>query len=112
METVLVLLLIALSVASAAPDPRGLLINLEDGELCLNSVQCKSSCCQHDSILGLTRCTHMARENGECSPKTIYGTYYKCPCERGLSCEGDKSILGAITNTNYGICLDIGRSNE
>uniref|UniRef100_A0A8C0VXL2 Colipase C-terminal domain-containing protein n=1 Tax=Castor canadensis TaxID=51338 RepID=A0A8C0VXL2_CASCN len=71
METVLVLLLIALSVASAAPDPRGLLINL-----------------------------------------TIYGTYYKCPCERGLSCEGDKSILGAITNTNYGICLDIGRSNE
>uniref|UniRef100_A0A8C5L479 Colipase, pancreatic n=1 Tax=Jaculus jaculus TaxID=51337 RepID=A0A8C5L479_JACJA len=43
---------------------------------------------------------------------TIYGIYYKCPCERGLTCEGDRSIIGAITNTNYGICLDVGRSKE
>ncbi|CAH6789963.1 Clps [Phodopus roborovskii] len=43
---------------------------------------------------------------------TIYGIYYRCPCERGLTCEGDKTILGAITNTNYGICLDVGRSKQ
>uniref|UniRef100_A0A8C6QI83 Colipase, pancreatic n=1 Tax=Nannospalax galili TaxID=1026970 RepID=A0A8C6QI83_NANGA len=43
---------------------------------------------------------------------TLYGIYYTCPCERGLSCEGDKSIIGTITNTNYGICLDVARSKE
>ncbi|EHB07826.1 Colipase [Heterocephalus glaber] len=106
MEKVLVLLLIALAVAHAAPGPRGLIINLEDGELCLNSAQCKSKCCQHDSLLSLARCTHKASENSRCSPKTIYGIYYLCPCERGLACEGDKSIIGAITNTNYGTCRD------
>ncbi|XP_006882108.1 PREDICTED: colipase isoform X2 [Elephantulus edwardii] len=43
---------------------------------------------------------------------TLYGVYYKCPCERGLTCEADKSIVGAITNTNFGICHDVGRSKE
>ncbi|KAF7472763.1 Hypothetical predicted protein [Marmota monax] len=130
---VLVLLLVTLAVAYAAPDPRGILINLEDGEICMNSAQCKSSCCQHFSPLGVARCTHMASENSECSPKgandaqsspqqsvtplalalqTVYGIYYKCPCERGLTCESDRTIIGAITNTNYGICLDAGRSKE
>ncbi|KAM6182126.1 colipase isoform 1-T1 [Erethizon dorsatum] len=106
MEKVLVLVLIALAVAYAAPDPRGLIINLEDGEICLNSDQCKSKCCQHDNPLGVARCIHKASENSECSPQTIYGIYYLCPCERGLTCEGDKTIIGAITNTNYGICQD------
>lgn len=41
----------------------------EDGEICLNSMQCKSRCCQHDTILGIARCTHKAMENSECSPK-------------------------------------------
>uniref|UniRef100_A0A8C5P1S4 Colipase n=1 Tax=Jaculus jaculus TaxID=51337 RepID=A0A8C5P1S4_JACJA len=112
MEKVLALLLVVLAVAYAAPGPRGLIVNLEDGEICMNSAQCKSSCCQHSTILGVARCTYKARENTECSPKTIYGIYYKCPCERGLTCEGDRSIIGAITNTNYGICLDVGRSKE
>ncbi|XP_068929815.1 colipase isoform X2 [Petaurus breviceps papuanus] len=71
MQKVLILLLISLAVAYAAPDPRGLVINL-----------------------------------------SLYGVYYKCPCERGLSCEGDKSIVGSITNTNFGVCLDVGRSKE
>ncbi|KAM6185508.1 colipase [Rhynchocyon petersi] len=43
---------------------------------------------------------------------TLYGVYYKCPCERGLTCEADKTIVGAITNTNFGICHDVGRSKE
>ncbi|XP_010603651.1 colipase isoform X2 [Fukomys damarensis] len=81
---------------------------MEDGELCLNSIQCKSKCCQHDSALGLARCIHKASENSGCSPKTIYGIYYLCPCERGLVCEADKSIIGTITNTNHGICQDPG----
>uniref|UniRef100_A0A5F9CAR6 Colipase n=1 Tax=Oryctolagus cuniculus TaxID=9986 RepID=A0A5F9CAR6_RABIT len=68
MEKVLVLLLVALTVAYAAPGPRGIIINL-----------------------------------------TIYGVYYKCPCERGLTCEADKSIVGSITNTNFGVCLDVSR---
>lgn len=40
------------------------------------------------------------------SLQTIYGVYYVCPCERGLTCDGDKTIIGSITNTNYGICQD------
>ncbi|XP_064332155.1 colipase isoform X2 [Camelus dromedarius] len=71
MEKVLVLLLVALTVAYAVPDPRGIIINL-----------------------------------------TLYGVYYKCPCERGLTCEVDKTIVGSITNTNFGICLDVGSSSE
>ncbi|XP_023977910.1 colipase isoform X3 [Physeter macrocephalus] len=71
MEKVLVLLLLALAVAYAVPDPRGLIFNL-----------------------------------------TLYGVYYKCPCERGLTCEVDKTIVGSITNTNFGVCLDVGRSRE
>ncbi|XP_069420339.1 colipase isoform X2 [Ovis canadensis] len=71
MEKVLVLLLVALAVAYAVPDPRGIIINL-----------------------------------------TLYGVYYKCPCERGLTCNGDKTIVGSITNTNFGVCLDLGRDTE
>uniref|UniRef100_A0A2I3LTA6 Colipase n=1 Tax=Papio anubis TaxID=9555 RepID=A0A2I3LTA6_PAPAN len=71
MEKILILLLVTLSVAYAAPGPRGIIINL-----------------------------------------TLYGIYYKCPCERGLTCEGDKTIVGAITNTNFGVCHDTGRSKQ
>ncbi|KAI5186293.1 colipase [Manis pentadactyla] len=110
MEKVLVLLLVAFTVAYAVPDPRGLIILLDEGELCLNSIQCKSSCCHRESGLSLARCAPEASENSECSAKTLYGVYYKCPCERGLTCEVDKTIVGSITNTNFGICLDAGRS--
>ncbi|XP_057556394.1 colipase [Hippopotamus amphibius kiboko] len=107
MEKVLALLLLALAVAYAVPDPRGLIINLDEGELCLNSAQCKSNCCHRDTGLSLARCAPKASENSECSAFTLYGVYYKCPCERGLTCEADKSIVGSITNTNFGLCLDI-----
>uniref|UniRef100_A0A8C6CWP7 Colipase n=1 Tax=Moschus moschiferus TaxID=68415 RepID=A0A8C6CWP7_MOSMO len=43
---------------------------------------------------------------------TLYGVYYKCPCERGLTCDVDKTIVGSITNTNFGVCLDLGRDTE
>ncbi|XP_027380262.1 colipase isoform X3 [Bos indicus x Bos taurus] len=43
---------------------------------------------------------------------TLYGIYYKCPCERGLTCNVDKTIVGSITNTNFGVCLDLGRATE
>uniref|UniRef100_A0A8C9DJU9 Colipase n=1 Tax=Prolemur simus TaxID=1328070 RepID=A0A8C9DJU9_PROSS len=112
MEKVLVLLLIALTVAHAAPDPRGILINLDEGELCVNSAQCKSQCCHRTSGLSLARCAHKARENSECSVESLYGVYYKCPCERGLTCDADKTIVGAITNTNFGLCLDAGGSKQ
>ncbi|XP_051852463.1 colipase [Antechinus flavipes] len=112
MEKVLILLLISLAVAYAAPDPRGLIMNLDNGELCMNSVQCKSKCCHRTSGLSMARCSEKAPENSECSPKTLYGVYYKCPCEKGLTCEVDKTIVGSITNTNFGICHDIGRSKQ
>lgn len=41
----------------------------DDGEICINSMQCSSKCCQHDTILGIARCTHKAIENSECSPQ-------------------------------------------
>lgn len=46
------------------------------------------------------------------SLQTLYGVYYKCPCERGLTCDVDKTIVGSITNTNFGVCLDLGRAAE
>ncbi|XP_008590216.1 PREDICTED: colipase isoform X1 [Galeopterus variegatus] len=112
MEKVLVFLLVTIAVAYAAPDPRGLVINLEEGEICLNKIQCKSGCCQHTSAISVARCAPMVRENSECSASSLYGIYYKCPCERGLTCQGDKSIVGSITNTNYGTCIDAGRSKQ
>ncbi|KAF5929641.1 hypothetical protein HPG69_002362 [Diceros bicornis minor] len=79
----------------------------EAGELCLNSAQCKSECCQRTSGTSLARCAARASENSECSAWSLYGVYYKCPCERGLTCEGDSTIVGSITNTNFGTCLDV-----
>ncbi|XP_014589695.2 colipase A isoform X1 [Equus caballus] len=112
MEKVLALLLVALAVAYAVPDPRGVIINLEAGEICLNSAQCKSECCHQESSLSLARCAAKASENSECSAWTLYGVYYKCPCERGLTCQVDKTLVGSIMNTNFGICFDAARSEE
>ncbi|KAM9233850.1 colipase isoform 2-T2 [Dugong dugon] len=41
---------------------------------------------------------------------SLYEVYYKCPCERGLTCKVDKTLVGSITNTNFGICHDVGSS--
>lgn len=45
----------------------------EDGELCLNSIQCKSRCCHRSSGLSLARCKPKASENSECSAKVSAG---------------------------------------
>ncbi|XP_017577872.1 colipase-like [Pygocentrus nattereri] len=90
----------------AVPEDEGIIINLKNGELCLFSVQCKSSCCHRSSGIDLFRCAPRAAERETCSKKTLYGTYYYCPCENGLKCEGDWSIGGSITNTNFGTCTD------
>ncbi|KAM6114470.1 colipase [Phoenicopterus ruber ruber] len=104
----LCLLLALLLPAPALPAPleRGLIFNLDTGELCLQSAQCKSRCCHRVSGLSLARCAPKAAEFQECSPKSIYGVYYKCPCESGLTCDADKSIVGSITNSDFGICKD------
>ncbi|XP_067913805.1 colipase-like isoform X2 [Heterodontus francisci] len=39
----------------------------------------------------------------------LYNVYYKCPCENGLKCDGDKTIIGSIMNTDFGICKDPNR---
>ncbi|NXQ35016.1 COL Colipase, partial [Alaudala cheleensis] len=128
----LLLALLLLAPALAAELDRGLVVNLETGELCMQSAQCKSGCCHREDGLSLARCAPKAAESQECSPKvgaalprgwaglgrvpltalspcslqSIYGVYYKCPCERGLKCDADKSIVGSITNTDFGICRD------
>ncbi|NWS13883.1 COL Colipase, partial [Pachyramphus minor] len=78
----------------------------ETGELCLQSAQCKSGCCHRVSGLSLARCAPKAAEFQECSPKSIYGVYYKCPCESGLTCDAHKTIVGSITNSDFGVCKD------
>ncbi|NXO65057.1 COL Colipase, partial [Phainopepla nitens] len=100
------LALLLLAPALLAQEERGLIFNLEAGELCLQSAQCKSGCCHRDSGLSLARCAPKAAESQECSPKSIYGVYYKCPCESGLSCDADKTIVGSITNRDFGVCRD------
>ncbi|NXX79528.1 COL Colipase, partial [Urocolius indicus] len=102
----LLLVLLLLAPALPAPQGRGLIINLEAGELCLQSIQCKSGCCQREGVLSLARCAPKAAEFQVCSPKSIYNVYYKCPCESGLTCDADRTIVGSITNTNHGVCID------
>ncbi|RLV96958.1 hypothetical protein DV515_00012274 [Chloebia gouldiae] len=85
---------------------RPCLVLQDIGELCLKSVHCKSGCCHRDSGLSLARCAPKAAESQECSPRHISGIYYKCPCERGLSCHANKTIVGSITNRNFGVCKD------
>ncbi|XP_062450781.1 colipase [Rhea pennata] len=106
MARALLLSLLLAASALASPLQRGLIFNLETGELCVQSAQCKSGCCQRSDGLSLARCSPKAAEAQECSPKSIYGVYYKCPCESGLTCEADKSLVGAITNTDFGLCED------
>ncbi|KAG8450987.1 hypothetical protein GDO86_003315 [Hymenochirus boettgeri] len=90
----------------AIPSEKGLIINLENGELCLQSIQCKSGCCQRDSGLSLARCTPKAADTHKCSPWHLYGVYYFCPCESGLDCEVDRTIVGTVTNSDFGYCKD------
>nr|XP_030111694.3 colipase [Taeniopygia guttata] len=83
-----------------------LTFRLDIGELCMQSVQCKSGCCHRDRGLSLARCAPRATESQECSPKNLHGVYYKCPCETGLSCDANRTIVGTITNRNFGVCRD------
>ncbi|XP_063003621.1 colipase [Elgaria multicarinata webbii] len=101
MERVWFLLLLSLALTEG-----GLFLNLKNGELCLQSIQCRSKCCHRKDGLSLSRCADKAAENQECSRKHIYQVYYRCPCENGLTCEADWTIVGGITNTDYGICKD------
>ncbi|XP_043925102.1 colipase-like [Protopterus annectens] len=81
-------------------------INLENGELCIEGIQCKSGCCYKRNLLDLARCAPLSKENEECSPDYIWDVYYRCPCEAGLKCETDRTITGGVTHTDFGICLD------
>ncbi|KAF4072290.1 hypothetical protein AMELA_G00261470 [Ameiurus melas] len=105
---VIAMCLVGMAMATTAEtsDERGIIINLNNGELCAISPQCKSSCCHRQSALGLARCAPRAAENETCSKMSLYGTYYYCTCEDGLKCEGDWSIGGSIVNTNFGTCVD------
>ncbi|XP_032898062.1 colipase [Amblyraja radiata] len=94
-----------IALGTAVPE-RGLFLNLGNGELCIGSFQCKSSCCQRETGLSLARCASKGAERSACSNHLLYNVYYKCPCESGLKCDGDKSIIGSITNTNFGTCKD------
>ncbi|XP_076132967.1 colipase-like [Alosa pseudoharengus] len=105
MRTVVLLLLAPslLAIALAAPAETQVLNN---GALCMLSIHCKSSCCHRASAISLARCAPKASETEKCSAKSIYGSYYHCPCEHGLKCDTDWTIGGAITNTNFGVCKD------
>lgn len=77
-------------------------INLNDGELCLNSAQCKSTICKLLSTSNnIAVCVPKAKEGEICTAKTIYGIYYFPVCERGLTCTTPES-----SSTEYGYCVD------
>ncbi|KAG9466832.1 hypothetical protein GDO78_016025 [Eleutherodactylus coqui] len=50
-----------------------LILDLNIGEFCLNSVQCISRCCQRESGLRVARCAPEAAESKECSPSVSIG---------------------------------------
>ncbi|KAG9466831.1 hypothetical protein GDO78_016025 [Eleutherodactylus coqui] len=98
-RTVLMLVSLLSSFEVAQPE---LILDLNIGEFCLNSVQCISRCCQRESGLRVARCAPEAAESKECSPSVSYHVYYRCPCESRLVCEVD----GSIINSNFRICKD------
>ncbi|XP_061486385.1 colipase [Rhineura floridana] len=104
MERVCVLLLLTLALAESFSNQRGIILNLDNGELCLSSLQCKSRCCHRENWLTLSRCADKAAEFQECSRKNL-SVYYKCPCESGLTCE-------TTANTGFGICHDSARQSK
>ncbi|XP_077337575.1 colipase [Lithobates pipiens] len=94
-------LLLAVGIAQS-----GLIVNLDTGELCLQSIQCKSGCCHRQDGLSLARCAPLAAERQKCSPWHLYGVYYHCNCEMGLKCDVKHTIVGVVTNTDFGYCKD------
>ncbi|KAM4045399.1 colipase-like [Anomaloglossus baeobatrachus] len=92
----LLFLLLCFEVSQSA-----LIFNLDNGELCATSVQCKSKCCQRGSGLSVARCAPRAAETKQCSRLHLYVVYYRCPCERGLTCE---PVGESIINTEFGYC--------
>ncbi|KFU89348.1 Colipase, partial [Chaetura pelagica] len=76
----LLALLLLLPPALPAPHERGLIFNLVRG-----TGDAESGGCHRKSGLSLARCAPRAAEFQECSPKSPYGVYYKCPCESGLT---------------------------
>uniref|UniRef100_A0A8C5MZ53 Colipase n=1 Tax=Leptobrachium leishanense TaxID=445787 RepID=A0A8C5MZ53_9ANUR len=78
----------------------------DNGELCLQTAQCKSKCCHRDSGVSLARCAPRAAEYQKCSPLHLTGVYYFCQCESGLTCDVDRTIVGTVTNTDFGFCKD------
>ncbi|KAG8550306.1 hypothetical protein GDO81_026750 [Engystomops pustulosus] len=61
--------------------------DLENGEFCVDSAQCKSQCC-----LGQNpgTCEPPAEENEKCTPFTTNDYYNYCPCKSGLQCRVNK----------------------
>ncbi|XP_063155904.1 colipase [Candoia aspera] len=105
MDRVWILLLLTFTLVESSINSRGLFFNLDNGELCLVSLQCKSRCCHQSSASSFPRCANKAAENQECSPLNLQSVYYKCPCEKGLICV-DRTIVGSIVNSDFGICQD------
>ncbi|XP_059254995.1 colipase isoform X2 [Mustela nigripes] len=64
----------------------------EDGELCLNSAQCKSKCCHRDTGLSLARCAPKASENSECSAKGWLERQLSAPRDRRTSNGGEVGV--------------------
>ncbi|XP_070601287.1 colipase-like isoform X2 [Erythrolamprus reginae] len=110
MDRFWILLLLTLDLAESLRYPRGIITDIENGQLCLNSFQCKNGCCHRRTGLSLARCAFKAAENEECSQESLYGVYYKCPCVNDLICDGDRTIVGSILNTEFGICRN--QSNQ
>ncbi|XP_063300498.1 colipase-like [Pelobates fuscus] len=106
MEAIFFILVFMSGLILAVPASKGLIFDLDHGELCLQSAQCKSNCCHRESGVSLARCAPRAAEFQKCSPLHLYGVYYYCPCESGLSCEVDRTIVGTITNADFGWCKD------
>merc|ERR1712136_340603 len=67
---------------------------LDDGELCIEGTQCKSSCCQKEDWIELARCAPKSFEGELCDGDDLWDVYEFCPCETGLKCTRDGSSDG------------------
>ena len=68
----------------------------EEGELCLNSIQCKSKCCHRDTGLSLARCAPKARESSGCSAFVSSGAGRGGGGEDSSEAEGPRGLGGGV----------------
>lgn len=98
-----------------------LTMNIPDGGVCVNSMQCESKCCRYvgDGSNVMQYCMPKVKFGEQYSSKTLYGVYYFCPCERSFTAKSleDYDNISVCINDGMecdtcGVYIHVGKSTK